>query len=97
MSVYVLDTDIFTLYRRGHGAVMRHAFTHTPEELVITVSTVEEQLFGWYVLLRRAGTSVDLTRDRYHGSAHCCHCPRIWRYPRHAQRARLPTHPWPGW
>ena len=62
MSVYVLDTDIFTLYRRGHEAVMRHAFTHTPEELAITIITVEEQLSGWYTLLRRAKTSADLAR-----------------------------------
>lgn len=62
MSVYVLDTDIFTLYRRGHEVVMRHALTHTPEELAITAITVEEQLSGWYTLLRRAKTSADLTR-----------------------------------
>ena len=62
MSVYVLDTDIFTLYRRGHEAVMRHALTHTPEELAITAITVEEQLSGWHTLLRRAKTAADLTR-----------------------------------
>ena len=62
MSLYVLDTDIATLYRRGHEAVMRHVLTHTPEELAITAITVEEQLSGWYTLLRRAKTSVDLTR-----------------------------------
>jgi tRNA(fMet)-specific endonuclease VapC len=62
MSLYVLDTDIFTLYRHGHEAVMRHALTHTPEELAITAITVEEQLSGWYTLLRRAKTSADLTR-----------------------------------
>src|SRR5713226_328922 len=62
MSLYVLDTDIATLYRRGHEVVMRHALTHTPEELAITVITVEEQLSGWYTLLRRAKTSADLAR-----------------------------------
>ena len=62
MSLYVLDTDIVTLYRRGHEAVMRHALLHTPEELAITAITVEEQLSGWYALLRRAKTSADLTR-----------------------------------
>ena len=30
---------------------MRHALTHTPEELAITVSTVEEQLSGCDALL----------------------------------------------
>ena len=50
MSLYVLDTDITTLYRRGHETVIRHALTHPPEELAITVITVEEQLSGWYAL-----------------------------------------------
>ena len=62
MTLYVLDTDIVTLYRRGHEAVMRHALMHTPEELAITVITVEEQLSGWYALLRRVKTSADLMR-----------------------------------
>jgi len=62
MSLYVLDTDIVTLYRRGHEAVMRHALLHTPEELAITAITVEEQLSGWYALLRQVKTSADLTR-----------------------------------
>jgi len=62
MSLYVLDTDITTLYRRGHEVVMRHALTHTPEELAITAITVEEQLSGWYALLRQVKASADLTR-----------------------------------
>src|SRR5215510_7405962 len=62
MSLYVLDTDITTLYRRGHEAVMRHALTHPPEDLALTVITVEEQLSGWYTLLRQVKASGDLTR-----------------------------------
>ena len=62
MRLYVLDTDIATLSRRGHETVMRHALTHPPEELAITVITVEEQLSGWYALLRQVKTSADLTR-----------------------------------
>jgi len=62
MSLYVLDTDIVTLYRRGHEAVMRHALTHPLEELAITVITVEEQLSGWYALLRQVKAAADLTR-----------------------------------
>jgi hypothetical protein len=46
MSLYVLDTNITTLYQRGHEAVMHHALTHPPAELAITVITVEEQLSG---------------------------------------------------
>ena len=61
MSLYVLDTDMITLYRRGHESVMRHALTHPPEDLAITVITVEEQLSGWYTLFRRVKISTDLT------------------------------------
>jgi hypothetical protein len=57
MSLYVLDTNMTTLYRRGHEAVVRHALTHPPEDLAITVIPVEEQLSGWYTLLRRVKIS----------------------------------------
>src|SRR5262249_13543062 len=50
------------LYRRGHGTVMRHALMHPPEELAITVITVEEQLAGWDALLRQVKASAGLTR-----------------------------------
>src|SRR5688572_4130904 len=54
MSLFVLDTDILTLYRHGDPAVCRHVNTHLPDELATTVITVEEQLSGWYSLVRRA-------------------------------------------
>jgi len=53
MSLYVLDTDIVTLFRGGHARVCQHVGSHAPAELAITVLTVEEQLTGWYGLLRR--------------------------------------------
>jgi tRNA(fMet)-specific endonuclease VapC len=62
MSLYVLDTDIVTLYRRGHAAVVRQVLAHPPEQVAITVISVEEQLSGWYALLRRAKKPADLTR-----------------------------------
>jgi len=34
--------------------VLQHALSHPPAELAITVITVEEQISGWYGLLRRA-------------------------------------------
>lgn len=60
MSLYVLDTDILSLYRRGHTTVVQHTLTHPPEALAITVITVEEQLSGWYTLLRRAKSLAEL-------------------------------------
>ena len=62
MSLYVLDTAMLTLYRRGHEAIMRHALTHPPEDLASTVITVKEQLSGWYTRLRQVKASADLTR-----------------------------------
>ncbi|MBM4254985.1 MAG: type II toxin-antitoxin system VapC family toxin [Deltaproteobacteria bacterium] len=53
MSLYVLDTDILSLYRHGHAEVVRHTLTHPSDALATTVITIEEQLSGWYTLLRR--------------------------------------------
>ena len=52
MSLYVLDTDILSLYQRGHPAVCQQVISHRPTDLAITVITIEEQLSGWYALLR---------------------------------------------
>jgi tRNA(fMet)-specific endonuclease VapC len=54
MSLYVLDTDILSLYQRGHPAVSQRCRACAPDELAITVISIEEQLSGWYSLLRRA-------------------------------------------
>lgn len=52
--LYVLDTDMLSLYQRGHPSVVRAVGAHPPDVLAITIITVEEQLSGWYTLLRRA-------------------------------------------
>lgn len=53
MSLYVLDTDILTLFRHGHASVCQNVAAHAPTELALTILTVEEQLTGWYGLLRK--------------------------------------------
>jgi tRNA(fMet)-specific endonuclease VapC len=53
VSLLVLDTDTLSLYQRGHAAVSQHVASHPPADLAITVINVEEQLSGWYALLRR--------------------------------------------
>jgi tRNA(fMet)-specific endonuclease VapC len=53
MSLYVLDTDILTLFRHGHASVCQNVAAHPPTELALTILTVEEQLTGWYGLLRK--------------------------------------------
>jgi tRNA(fMet)-specific endonuclease VapC len=44
MSVYVLDTDIMTLYQRGHPRVVRQVLAHPVTQLAIAVISVEEEL-----------------------------------------------------
>ena len=52
MSLYILDTDILSLYQRGHPVVCRHVTAHPAKDLAITAISVEEQRSGWYALLR---------------------------------------------
>ena len=54
MGLFVLDTDILTLFERGNATVAAHVAQHAPEEIAISVVTVEEQLSGWYAQLRQA-------------------------------------------
>ena len=60
MSLHILDTDHFTLFRAGHPQVVAH-FSATPASLIaVTIITVDEQLTGWYTQLRRARDPVKL-------------------------------------
>jgi tRNA(fMet)-specific endonuclease VapC len=54
MSLYVLDTDVLTLFARDHVLVKQRADSHPRNEIAVTVITAEEQLSGWYTFLRRA-------------------------------------------
>ena len=60
MTRFVLDTDIVSLLQRGNRLVTAHVGSHSPDEVATTVITVEEQLSGWYTLLRRAKTAMEL-------------------------------------
>jgi tRNA(fMet)-specific endonuclease VapC len=57
MIRYLLDTDLLSLFTQGHPAVCRAVAAHPSDELAITVISVEEQLTGWYTLLRRANSA----------------------------------------
>ena len=54
MSLFILDTDIVSLFQHNHPAVCAEVQKHPLKELAITVLTVEEQLSGCYSELRRA-------------------------------------------
>jgi tRNA(fMet)-specific endonuclease VapC len=62
MSLHILDTDMLTLAQRGHRDVTQRLGTFDPSELAITVITVEEQLSGWYTLLRKTKDTAKLAR-----------------------------------
>ncbi len=54
MSLFVLDTDVLTLYYRGDATVIQRVDSRPSAELAISVITVDEQLTGWYTLTRQA-------------------------------------------
>ncbi len=53
MIQFVLDTDTLSLLQRRHPVVCERAEKYKAET-AITVLTVEEQLSGWYGLLRKS-------------------------------------------
>lgn len=62
MSLFVLDTDVLSLYQRGHEPTTQQILARPLSELAITVISVEEQLSGWYRVLRRSKRRADMAR-----------------------------------
>ena len=54
MSLFVVDTDILSLYYHSDAAVVRRLRARPQAELAISVMTVDEQLSGWYTVTRQA-------------------------------------------
>lgn len=59
MSLYVFDTDTFSLYRHGNAGIVSRLQALSPEETAVTVITVEEALSGWYERLRRSRSDAE--------------------------------------
>jgi tRNA(fMet)-specific endonuclease VapC len=59
---YLFDTDMLTLYEEGHPEVRRNVAAHHPDDLGTTIISVEEQLSGWFTMLRRAKDRKTLAR-----------------------------------
>jgi tRNA(fMet)-specific endonuclease VapC len=58
--MYILDTDSLSLYERGHPQITVRVEACPPGDLAVSIISVEEQLTGWYGLLRRARTTEQL-------------------------------------
>ncbi len=54
MSRYVLDSDTLSLLQHNHPAVRASFLSHTSDDLCVAVVTVDEQLRGWYTVVRNA-------------------------------------------
>jgi len=64
MSLYVLDTDHVTLHQRNHPQVVARMRACAPDELAITVITVEEQMRGRLAQIRRPGVDLTIAYDQ---------------------------------
>ena len=62
MSLFVLDTDITSLYWEGNVLVRQRVDARPLADLAITVITVDEQLTGWYTMTRQARRPEDVAR-----------------------------------
>lgn len=60
MNLFILDTDTLTLNQRGHSIVCENVVLHHSDDLAVSVITVEEQLSGWYTMLRKAKSVASL-------------------------------------
>ena len=59
MAVYLLDTDMFSLYRRGHPKVTWAVASRPLDDIILCTVTVEEQFSGWSGKARSARTDAD--------------------------------------
>jgi tRNA(fMet)-specific endonuclease VapC len=66
MSLFVLDTDILSLYYRDDPIVVQRVDARPPTELAISILTVDEQLTGWYTLTRQARRPEEIARAYAH-------------------------------
>jgi tRNA(fMet)-specific endonuclease VapC len=62
MALFVLDTDILVLFQEGDANVLNQVLMHPMDDLAVTAISIEEQLSGWYTLLRRSKDPKRLAR-----------------------------------
>ena len=62
MSLWVLDTDMLTLWLRGQETIAARVAAALPQQLAVTIITIEEVLGGWYTQIRQARDDQQLAR-----------------------------------
>lgn len=62
MTLWILDTDTLSLFLHGESKVCQRVGRVAPDELAVTIITVEEVLTGWYAEIRRARRDDQLVR-----------------------------------
>lgn len=62
MSLWVLDTDALTFWLRGRESIAARIAATPPQQLAVTIITVEEVLGRWYTQIRQARDDQQLAR-----------------------------------
>jgi tRNA(fMet)-specific endonuclease VapC len=75
MAIFVFDTDILSLYQRGHTQVLAAMTAHATDTLTLSTVTLEEQFGGWSALARAARTA----HEREHCSMFLAALVESWR------------------
>ena len=64
MSLWILDTDRISLFQQRYPLITQHINAVNPEEIAVTLITVEQQLRGRLNVIRRA-SSIDKLVSAY--------------------------------
>jgi len=56
MAIFLLDTDMLSLYQRNHPQVLTAINNHSTDQLCVSTITLEELIGGWSALARSAKT-----------------------------------------
>jgi len=57
VSLWVLDTDHITLFENQHSVVIQRVMQIDPDEIAVTIITVEEQMKGWLNVIQQSSQS----------------------------------------
>lgn len=69
MSLYIFDTDHVTLHQHGNAPVLAIMRAHSPENIALTIVTLEEQMRGRLAVLNRRGADLSLAYSQLHATA----------------------------